>query len=199
MKRITLLLTSLAVAAPLWAADVYDLDTAHTMISFSIKHMVITTTRGKFDKFKGSFEVDPADPSTLKAQAVIEAASIDTGTAKRDDHLRSDAFFDVARYPEITFQSTHVERSGDGFVLTGDLTMHGVTKAVVIPITIGGAVTDWDGHVHYGFEGSTKIDRKEWGLTWNKKLDNGGLVVGDEVTIEISVEGIKHEAAPAAR
>jgi polyisoprenoid-binding protein YceI len=180
-----------ALAAQVQAADVYDLDAAHTTIGFSVRHMVVSSTKGSFGSFSGSFEVDPADPTTLKASAKVDVKSIDTKNKDRDDHLRGPDFFDAAKYPEITFESTKVEKTGDGIVLSGKLTMKGVTKEIAIPVDISGPVLNPWGKTVMGFEGSARINRKDWGITWNKVLDNGGVAVGDEVKLEISVEGIK--------
>ena len=183
----------LVASASLARAEVveFDVDASHTFVSFAVKHMVVSTTKGKFNDFSGSFSVDPADPTTLKASAKINVTSVDTANEKRDDHLRSPDFFDAAQFPEITFVTTGTEKTEDGVVLTGDLTIKGVTKSVSIPVSVNGPITDPWGNARYGFEGGTKVNRQDWGLTWSKTMDGGGLVVGDEVRIEISVEGIQ--------
>lgn len=191
MQKWTGWMLAAALSAPAFAADVFDVDASHSSIAFSVKHMVVSTVRGNFGEFSGSFEMDPADPATLNATATVSAKSINTNNQKRDDHLRSGDFFDAETYPDITFTTTKVTAQGDGFVLTGNLTMRGVTKEISLPIEVNGPVTDPWGNTRYGFEGSTTINRKDWGINWAKTLDNGGLVVADQVKIEISIEGIK--------
>lgn len=191
MKRVFGLMAAIAVTMQAQAADVYDIDASHTHIGFSVRHMVVSSTKGAFNTFSGSFEVDGADATTLKASAKIDTKSIDTKNKDRDDHLRGADFFDAEKFPEITFATTKVEKSGDGYILHGDLTMKGVTKAIALPIEVSGPVKNPWGKTVMGFEGTAKINRKDWGLSWNKVLDNGGVAVGDEVKLEISVEGIK--------
>ena len=156
--------------------------------------MVVSTTKGEFAEYTGGFEYDAADPASLKANATIKVASVDTRNAKRDDHLRNSDFFDVANHPEITFVSTSAEAVGDQVVLTGDLTIKGVTKEIKLPLTVNGPVTDPWGNVRVGLEGKTKINRHDFGITWSKAMDGGGLVVGDEVTLDIVVEGTQKKA-----
>jgi polyisoprenoid-binding protein YceI len=179
-----------ALAAPVAKSDVYELDGAHTTIGFGVRHLVVSTVHGKFNAFTGSIELDN-DGAPVKASAVIEATSIDTDNQKRDDHLRGADFFDVAKFPQVTFESTKIAKAGDAFNVTGNLTMHGVTKEITIPMTLSGPVTDPWGNVKIGLEGSAKVDRKDYGLVWNKTLDGGGVVVGDDVTLTISIEAGK--------
>ena len=171
-------------------ADVFDVDKAHSFINFSAKHMVVSSTKGGFGEYTAEFSVDPADPTTLSATATIEAKSINTDNVKRDDHLRSPDFFDVATYPQVKFVSTGVEKSGDDYILKGNLSMKDVTKEIAIPVSVSGPVTDPWGNTRFGFEGATKINRKDWNINFSGTLDNGGLIVSDEVKIEISIEGI---------
>ncbi len=185
------MLVAVAVAGGVRAGEVYDIDTAHTTIGFSVRHMVVSSTKGAFNTFSGSFELDPADPTSLKASAKIDVKSIDTKNKDRDDHLRGADFFDADKHPEITFETTKVEKSGSDYVLHGNLTMKGVTKPITLPIELSGPVKNPWGKTVMGFEGSCKINRKDWGITWNKVLDNGGVAVGEDVKLEISVEGIK--------
>ena len=135
-------------------------------------------------------EVDPADLTTLKASVQIVANSVNTDNQKRDDHLRSAEFFDVQNNPDITFATTKVEKSGEDYLLTGNLTMRGVTKEITLAAAISGPVNDPWGNTRLGMEGSTKINRKDWGMNFNGTLDNGGLIVSDDVKLEISAEGI---------
>ncbi len=192
-SNVAFMLGALVVAGGVARAEVvsFEVDKAHTSIGFAVKHMVVSTTKGSFNDFSGEFSVDPADPTTLSAKATIVATSVDTANEKRDGHLRNEDFFDVAKYPEIKFESTGVEKAGDGLILKGNLTMKDVTKEISIPVEVNGPVNDPWGNVRYGFEGSTKINRKDWGINFGGVMDNGGLVVADDVKIEISVEGIQ--------
>jgi polyisoprenoid-binding protein YceI len=172
----------------------FELDASHSTVGFGVKHMVVSTTKGEFTEYTGGFEYDAADPASLKANATIKVASVNTRNAKRDDHLRNSDFFDVANHPEITFVSKSAEAVGDQVVLTGDLTIKGVTKEIKLPLTVNGPVTDPWGNVRVGLEGKTKINRHDFGITWSKAMDGGGLVVGDEVTLDIVVEGTQKKA-----
>jgi polyisoprenoid-binding protein YceI len=196
MKRqITIALAAVALAAPALAqTSNWKLDEAHTHASFTIRHMVITNVRGDFGKVSGTVVLDEKDVTKSKVEAVIDAASIDTRVADRDNHLRSPDFFDVAKYPTITFKSTKVEAAGQGKLkVTGDLTMHGVTKPVTLDV-VGptGEVKDPYGNARRGIAASATLDRKAWGLTWNKAIE-AGPVVGDEVKLEIEAELIKQK------
>ena len=187
--------TLLALSSVAQAASVhYDIDAAHSAVQFKVRHLV-STVPGNFKKFKGTFDYDAADPKAAKAEIEIEAASIDTGVAKRDEHLKSADFFDVKKYPTVKFVSTELkEVNGSSAKLLGNLTMHGVTKPVTLTVDIGGEAADPWGGKRAGFTGSTKVDRKEFGLTWNKALEAGKFLVGDEVTIDVSVEGVAASA-----
>lgn len=178
-------------------AATYEIDASHSDIGFGVRHMVISTVRGSFGDFAGSFEYNPEDLASFSASASIKVASIDTKNAKRDDHLRNADFFDAPQHPEITFATTRVEPSAEGLVLYGDLTMKGVTKEIALPITLHGPITDPWGNVRAGFEGSVVINRQDWGISWSKAMDQGGLVVDDKVTITVSVEGIEKKEAAA--
>lgn len=170
-------------------ASDWDLDTSHSTIGFSIRHMMVSNTKGQFGKFTGTLSLDEKDITHSSVNVTIESASIDTRDAKRDEHLKSPDFFDVATFPQLTFKSTKVEKAGKKLKVTGDLTLHGVTKSVVL--TVEGPTTEikdpW-GNTKRGVVASTTINRKDFGLSWNKALDAGGLAVGDEVTISIEAE-----------
>jgi polyisoprenoid-binding protein YceI len=179
----------MAIAAQA-ATTHYDIDSSHSSVGFKVRHLV-SHVQGNFRKFKGTFDYDPADPKSAKAEIEIDTASIDTGTAKRDEHLRSPDFFDVKKFPQMKFVSTELKDVTDGKAkLAGNLTMHGVTKPVVLELEIGGEAKDPWGGQRAGFTGTTKVDRKEFGLTWNKALETGKFLVGDEVTIDVNVEGV---------
>ena len=173
------------------ALDTYKVDPAHSSIGFSIDHMVIDTVHGRFRQFEGSITVDPDKGNALtQAAATIQTKSIDTDVEKRDNHLRSPDFFDAEKFPTITFESTGV----DGQTLTGKFTMHGVTKEISLPFTIKGPIKDPMGNVHLALQAKTKLDRKDYGISWNKTLDAGGLMVGEEVNIEINGSFVKQAA-----
>lgn len=191
MSKYAVLALALGLAAPVVNAETYEIDASHSSIGFSVRHMIVSTVRGSFGEFTGSFDYDAAKPADTKASAVIKAASIDTRNAKRDDHLRNEDFFDAPKFPDITFETTRVEADGGTLTLFGNLTMKGVTKEIALPVTFHGPITDPWGNVRAGFEGSTTINRQDWGISWSKNLDGGGLVVSDEVKLEISIEGIK--------
>ena len=188
----TLLLFTLAVAGPLAAAE-YLIDASHSTIGFQVRHMAISKTNGNFDDYTGSFNFEPGKPETWFCETVIQAASINTNNQKRDDHLRSDEFLDVAEFPTLTFKSTGVAMENDSEgILKGDLTIHGVTKPVELQLEILGTVTDPWGNERAGFSATVKINRKDYGLSYNSVMEAGGLVVGDEVKITLEIEGIKN-------
>jgi polyisoprenoid-binding protein YceI len=182
----SVLLPALALAAPTtWKPDV-----AHSSVGFSVKHLVITTVRGTFAKFDGTVTLDD-DLARSSVEATIDASSVDTRQPDRDNHLRSPDFFDVAKYSNLTFKSTKVEKAGaDALKVTGDLTLHGVTKPVVLAVTTGPEIKGFKGESRRGFSATTKISRKEFGLLWNKAVE-AGPVVGDEVTVELELELVK--------
>ncbi len=175
----------------LTASDKYAADTPHTNIGFSVKHMVITNVKGKFKDFEVIFNYDENDISKSSVTATIKAASIDTDNEKRDNHLRSGDFLMVEKYPEITFVSKDIRKKGDDYVANGTLTIRGVTKEIQLPFEILGKIKDPYGNTRLGLEASTTINRHDFGVSWNKTLDTGGLVVGDEVGLNFDVEFIK--------
>ena len=176
----------------------WQLDKAHSSINFSVRHMMISTVRGRFEDFEGTFEVNEADPTQSKIAVEIQAASINTKEPQRDGHLKSPDFFEVEKYPTITFKSKRVEKLDDQHVrLIGDLTIKDVSKEVVLNVEYAGQAKSPWGTVNAGFTAQTKISRKEWGLTWNVALETGGVLVGDEITISIELEIVKQaETAP---
>lgn len=172
------------------AAATYEIDAGHTNVGFKVKHMMVSWVRGSFGSVSGTIEYDPAQPAATKVSAKVSVASIDTGVKDRDEHLRGSDFFDVAKFAEIQFTGKEVKAvTADGFDVVGDLTMHGVTKAATFHFTTPAAdrKDPW-GNTKSGLTATTKINRQDWGLSWNKSLDEGGVVVGDEVIIEIDVE-----------
>jgi polyisoprenoid-binding protein YceI len=191
MRRKFLFLVGLAVvlaAQPLFAVK-FKVDHPHTNIGFSVKHMVIAKTTGTFTDFDATLEFDPSDMSSFTVTATIQAASIDTNNDQRDNHLRSADFLDAASHPTITFASSKLSMMDGKHVLHGDLTIRGVTQAIEMPIEIVGPVMAM-GNTVVGFAGSLTIDRHDYGVSWSRSLDNGGLVVADDVEIEVNGEFI---------
>jgi len=191
--KVLLLLAFAAVSMPtaLLAAE-YAIDTAHSEVSFKIRHMGISKVYGRFAEFEGGFHYDADKPGASSASAMIQLASIDTDNEDRDAHLRSPDFFDVEKFPEMSFSGSKIrDIDEDGFKLEGELSLHGVTRPVVLDVELLGTVTDPWGNERAGFTATTSINRKDFDLTWNKVMEAGGLVVGDEVDITIEIEGIK--------
>ncbi len=174
-----------------FAADKYTIDASHSLVGFSVKHMLVTNVKGRFKDYSGTLVYDEKDPTKSSVNVAIKTASITTDNEKRDEHLRAPDFFDAQTYPEITFKSTKIEKRGDGLVMIGALTMRGVAKQVEIPVTINGTVQDPWGNTRIGAEGGTKVNRQDYGINWNKAMDNGGLVVGNDVTIDLQIEFVK--------
>ena len=183
----------LVAALPVLAhADTWQIDPAHTSVEFTVRHMMISNVKGVFQKTAGTITTNGNDPASAKIDATIDASSVDTRVEKRDAHLKSPDFLDVAKYPTITFKSTRVEAAGPNkWNVTGDLTLHGVTKPVVLVVEGSGAPIQVMGKTRAGASATATINRSDFGLTWNKALDAGGVMVGDEVTISIDVEAVK--------
>jgi len=171
------------------AADTYKIDPNHSSVGFGVSHMVINTVHGKFNDFNGTVTLD--GKTATDANGTIQAKSIDTGVAGRDKHLKSPDFFDVEKYPTITFVSKKAETKDGQTVLVGDFTMHGTTKEISLPVTVKGPIKDPMGMERIGLHAKTTINRKEYGLGWNKALETGGVVVGEEVELEINAEATK--------
>ncbi|MCL2514661.1 MAG: YceI family protein [Microbacteriaceae bacterium] len=170
----------------------WDLDPAHTRIGFSAKHAMVTTVRGAFNDVTGSFHVDFDDTTKSNAELHLAVASVDTRNAQRDEHLRSADFFDAEQWPEIVFRSTRIEEVGDNaLVVSGDLTIRDVTKQVTVPLEFTGVQNDPFGNLRAGFEGSRRIDRREFGLEWNTPLDAGGVLVSEKITLEFEISAVK--------
>ncbi|MFZ2491434.1 MAG: YceI family protein [Thermoanaerobaculia bacterium] len=197
MKLIpTLLLTALA-ATPLFAADapaaeVFSVDKGHSSVEFKVRHVVANVT-GRFNDFDATVNINRANPAASTVEFAIKAASIDTANENRDKHLRSADFFDVEKFPAITFKSTAVKASKqkDVYDVTGDFTMHGVTKRITLPVSFLGFGKDPWGNERAGFEIETTLDRKDYGITWNKALDAGGALLSDDVKVAISLAAVK--------
>jgi polyisoprenoid-binding protein YceI len=173
----------------------YTIDPTHSRIGFVARHAMVTKVRGSFKEFEGSGHFDAADPAQSRLELAIKAASIDTHNPDRDAHLRSNDFFDMENHPEITFVSTAVHPVGDDrFQVTGDLTIKGVTKPVTVDFEYTGAAVDPFGNHRIGLEGTTTVNRKDWGVNWNAALEAGGVLVSEKVTLEFDVSAIRGDA-----
>jgi polyisoprenoid-binding protein YceI len=168
----------------------WTFDPAHTSIGFTVKHLMAAKVRGGFKSFSGSIS-QGEDAASTSVTVTIEAASIDTGVEDRDNHLRSADFLDVENHPQITFETTSITQSGNGFEVTGDLTIRDTTKPVTLDMNYGGIVSDPWGNAKAIFSGETKINREEFGLTWNQALEAGGWLVGKDISIEVEVQAAK--------
>jgi polyisoprenoid-binding protein YceI len=186
------LVVSVAAAATLSAAT-WQVDTAHSGAHFSVRHMMVSNVRGEFGGLRGTVEYDPAAPEKAQVDVTIDAATLDTRQAKRDAHLKNPDFFDVARYPTIAFRSKRVERAGEGKLhVIGDLTLHGVTREVVLQVDgPSPEIKDQRGNLRMGASATTRLNRKDFGMTWNRAMDAGGVVVGDEVQITLDIELVR--------
>lgn len=174
----------------------WQLDKAHSSINFSVRHMMISTVRGRFEKFSGTIDFDEDDPTRGTIDLQINVVSINTNEPQRDAHLRSPDFFEVDKYPTMTFKSKHIEKmNAQHGRIMGDLTIKGITKEVVLEAEFAGTIKTPYGTTSAGASATGKINRKDWGLTWNMALEAGGVAVGDEVKIEIELELIKQEQA----
>ena len=201
MKIIRSLLITVLFATPLLAqapaaTESWGIDKAHSNVQFKIRHIVSNVTAG-FNDFDAAINIDRARPSNSSVEFTIQTASIDTGNDNRDNHLRSPDFFDVAKYPTITFKSTSIKaKSKTQFDVTGNLTMHGITKVVTLPVTFLGFGKDPRGNEKAGFEIETTLNRKDFDITWNRAIDEGGVLLGDDVKVMISLE-VNKKAPPA--
>jgi len=195
MKRfITSLSTILALALPAIAfSSTWTIDPDHSNVGFKVRHLMVSNVRGSFEKHTGTVEINDKDITKSKVEVSIDTNSINTNVAKRDEHLRSADFFDVAKHPTMTFVSKKVAKAGkDKLKVTGDLTLHGVTKEVVLDVTeLSKESKDPWGNIRRGATATTKINRKDFGLVWNKALETGGVAVGEEIFITLEIEMIK--------
>jgi polyisoprenoid-binding protein YceI len=190
-RALMFLLLTAAAAAPLFAADVYTVDKGHSDVSFQVRHFA-SKVRGRFADFEGTIQADPSKPEMSSVVFAIKTASIDTGNADRDKDLKSPNFFDAEKCPEITFKSSKFAPAGkDKYNVTGTLTMHCVSKEVTIPVTFLGLAKDPWGNERASFEVVTKLNRKDFGINWNKALDAGGFMLSDDVDVSINLETIK--------
>ncbi len=194
------LVLSVLAAAPLVAADTYAVDKGHSSVEFRIRHFA-SKVNGRFSDFEGSIQADPAKPEASSVSFTIKTVSVDTNNGNRDNDLRSPNFFDAAKFPEISFRSSKMISTGkDQYAVTGTLTMHGVSKEVTLPVTYLGSMKDPRGNERASFELNTKLNRKDFGIDWNKTLDSGSLMLSDDVDVTIDLETIKKAPeAPGTR
>jgi polyisoprenoid-binding protein YceI len=178
-----------AIASPETAR--WDVDPDHSIIEFRVVHMVVSKTSGRFTDYRGFAEMDPDAKTFTAIEATINTASINTNQEKRDTHLRNADFFDVQQFPTMVYRMKSYKSVGDGYTALGDLTLHGVTKEIALTGTFNGVSKDPWGNQRAGFSAEGKLNRKDFGMVWNKTLDSGGLVVGDEVQIRLDIECIK--------
>lgn len=176
----------------------WDFDLAHSSVNFHVRHVMVSKVHGRFSRWGGTLELDEQDLTKSRLEVTIEAASVDTQEAKRDEHLRSADFFEAEKYPTLTFKSTSITRDGDDYRVAGDLTIRGVTRPVTLEVEGGDIVKDPWGGTRTGFSARTSISRKDFGLTWNVALEAGGLLVGDKIDITLEIEAIKKSATAAA-
>jgi polyisoprenoid-binding protein YceI len=201
MQRTALFSLAVLSLIPTMArASTWDIDPSHSSVEFSVRHMMVSTVKGRFPKVSGAVELDDKNITKSSVEVTIDAASVDTREPKRDGHLMSPDFFDVAKYPSITFKSSKVEKAGSNKLkVTGDLTIRGTSKSVVLMVEgPSPALKSPFGSTVRGVTATGKINRKDWGITWNKALDAGGVLVSDEVRLELNVE-LAERATPAAQ
>lgn len=168
----------------------WNVDSAHSAVNFSVRHMVFAKVRGRFGKWSAKLDLDPADLTKASVSVEVETTSVDTGVGDRDNHLRSADFFNVAEFPRLTFVSKKVEKAGSKYAVHGDLTIRGTTKPVVLDVVYDGAGKDPWGNQRVGFSASTSINRFDFGLNWNQALEAGGVLVGEKVDIEIELQAV---------
>jgi polyisoprenoid-binding protein YceI len=187
------LLATVAVGSAAAAESTWEIDPAHSSVQFSVRHMMVSNVRGEFRKVSGTVQGDETDPTKAKVEATIDTTSIDTRNEKRDSHLKSADFLDTEKFPTMTFKSKKIEKTGDHhYRVTGDLTLHGVTREVTLDVEGPSAVVkDPMGNVRVGATATAKLNRQDFGISWSKSLDGGGVMVGDDIDVTIDVEGTK--------
>jgi polyisoprenoid-binding protein YceI len=182
---------AVALAGVAASAAEYQVDPVHSTVTFAIRHLGISEVRGAFTNFTGKIAYDPAKPEEFKAGGTVEVASLNTGNKMRDDHLRSGEFFDAAKLPEIKFTATGIKKEDGEWVVTGQFTLHGVTKELKLRGELSGPVQDPWGKTRIGLSATTKLNRLDYGITWNKTLDKGGVMIGEEVKISLNIEAVQ--------
>jgi polyisoprenoid-binding protein YceI len=200
MARQTITVTAVpALLGLLWCAPTvvqaeparWNVDPEHSTVEFRVAHMLVSKTTGHFTDYQGFIDMDAESGTVKTIEGTIKAASVNTNHVKRDAHLRNPDFFDVEKYPTITYKMKSYKKSAEGYQVVGELTLHGVTKDITVTGNFNGVATDPWGNIRSGFTAEGKLNRKDFGMVWNKTLDSGGLVVGDEVSIKLDIECIK--------
>jgi polyisoprenoid-binding protein YceI len=196
MKRVLSFVVAVLLSSVAFAGETFVVDKYHSEATFQIRHL-ITRVSGRFNEVSGSINVERSNPTLSSVEFTIKTASIDTGVAPRDNDLRGPNFFEVDKYPEITFKSTSIKPSGkkDVYDVTGAFTMHGVTKIITIPVEFLGFAKDPQGKERAGFVAHTSLNRQDYGIKWNKALDNGGALLGDDVDITVNVDAVRSDEA----
>jgi polyisoprenoid-binding protein YceI len=196
MRSILTTVTAALFAVSAFAADNFVVDKMHSEATFQVRHLV-SRVSGKFDDFAGAISVDEANPGVSSVEFTIKTPSIDTGVADRDKHLRSADFFEVEKYPEITFKSTSIKPTSrkNVYDVTGTFTMHGVTKTITLPVEFLGFIKDPRGNTRAGFSAHTVLNRKDYGIVWNRTLDSGSTLLSDDVDVTVNIEAAKSAAA----
>ncbi len=191
-KRIAsfFILLSFFIVGQSIGADKYNIDTSHSEVGFSVSHLVLSKTRGNFNKFSGVIMYDETDIANSSVDVSIETVSVDTDDEDRDSHLREKDFFDVEKFPAITFKSKEVVEKKNDLIMIGDLTIRDITREIEIPFTFNGKIVDPWGHTRIGAEAQLVINRQDFGITWSKTMDSGGLVVGNDIKIELQIEAV---------
>jgi len=197
--RIAVPVISLFLASFAFAAEDYKIDPVHSSANFSVRHMMVSTVTGRFaGGVSGTIHYDDKDVSKSSVKATIKVASVNTDNENRDKDLRSPNFFEADKYPEITFESQRIEKRGESYVAIGNFTMKGVTKQIELPFSIGGRINDGKGRGRIGIQSSMTMNRQDYGVSWNRTVEGGGVVVGNEVKIDLNIEGtLVPAAAPA--
>ena len=192
MKKTTLITLALTALFAMGAqAATWTIDTGHSSVNFKVRHMMVSKVSGSFAGFSGTLEFDAENPLDASVNAEIQVATVDTNDEKRDGHLVSADFFDAENHPTMTFRSTGLKADGDDWILLGELTMLGKTRPIELELEYNGEVADPWGNVRAGFSAEGEIDRRDYEMTWNKSMDKGGIVVGNEVELELEIEAIK--------
>jgi len=191
MKKLTVMLLAAALAVPSLSADVWKIDRSHSNVGFTVTHMVISKVKGQFNEFDGTINFDGKDFASVSVEVKIDPRTIDTGNERRDGHLKSADFFAADSLPTMTFKSKKIIPGKDGaFTIVGDLTMRGVTKEVTLNAQFNGSIADPGGSTRAGFSAAVKVNRQDWGVSWSKTLDTGGLVASNDVQIVLEVEAV---------
>lgn len=172
----------------------YDIDPEHSRLGFVARHAMVTKVRGSFTKFEGTLHIDGSEPTRSSGYVRIDASSVDTGSRQRDEHLRSNEFFDMSTYPEITFRSTSIQPRGENhYTVIGDLTVKGATRSIEFAVEFTGFAVDPFGNARIGLEATGTLSRKDWGITWNAPLETGGVLVSDQISLDVDISAIRRQ------